>query len=436
MGDEHEATDPLSTRIDEKLSSFSTVSSPMCFKVPNLLRKTNEKAYEPQIISIGPYHHGKEHLEGMEAHKMHCLKGLLQRRKETSVHRYVMALKGMEDEIRKCYAEPSAHGDALVEMMLLDGCFIIELICGNLTWTRKIDEQREKNVDFRNFNWVKLKRDLLLVENQLPFSVLLKLFHMTGEPNQQNVQNFIRMALRFFCTLMPGNGKGIEPFWVISDPNIENLLGLVHDSWGPSPEARDNCSKNSAQYGVWKFIRNATELKEAGIKFKKKDNGKSIFDIQFENGVLWIPTIGMYDQTDSILRNFIAHEQCHNNYPRYVTDYVTFMDCLINTRKDVELLRHSGIIVNGLGDDEVVATIFNRLCDSVVFSNRNFYSEIFINVEKYCGRKWNLWMANLRHNYFNTPWALISFLAAVSLLTLTAVQYKPYIRFFLIINTK
>ncbi|GLT60251.1 hypothetical protein SLA2020_330240 [Shorea laevis] len=424
MEDEHEATDHLSIWIDEKLSSFSTVSSSGCsiFRVTNLLRQTNEKAYEPHIISIGPYHHGKDHLKGMEAHKMYYLKRLLQRRGETSVHRYVMALKDKEEKIRKRYAEPLDHnidGDALVEMMLLDGCFIIELIRENQTRTQKID------VDFRNFNRLSLKRDLLLVENQLPFFVLSELFNMTGEPNQAKVdQDFIDMALDFFGRVMPGYGKGIDSSLVISDSdqNIKNLLSLVHDSWVPSPEARDNYRKNSAAYGGWKFKHCATELHEAGIKFKKMDNEKSFFDIKFENDVLWIPTIKMYDYTDSILRNFIAHEQCHNNYRRYVTDYVTFMDCLINTRKDVELLRHSEIIVNGLGDDEDVATIFNGLCDSIVFSNKNFYSEIFINVDKYCGRKCNLWMANLKHNYFNTPWALISFLAAVSLLILAAVQ--------------
>ncbi|GKV06844.1 hypothetical protein SLEP1_g18671 [Rubroshorea leprosula] len=423
MGDEHEATDRLATRIDEKLPSFSTVSLPMCFKVPNLLRQTNEKAYEPQIISIGPYHHGKDHLKGMEAHKMFYLNRLLQRRGETGVRKYVMALKDKEEKIRKCYAEPLIHnidGDALVEMMLLDGCFIIEIIRKYQTWN--CGELRERNDNFPNFNVVSIACDLLLVENQLPFFVLSELFHMTREPNQENVHGFILTALDFFSRVMPGCGNGIEPPFVISDQITKYLLGLVLDSWVPSAEARLNYNQSSEEYGGWNFKRSAIELREAGIKFKKMDNEKSFFDIKFENGVLWIPTIEMYDYTDSILRNFIAHEQSHNKHPRYVTDYVTFMDCLINTRNDVELLRQSGIIVNGLGDDEDVATIFNGLCDSIVFSNENFYSEIINNVEKYSGSKWNLWMENLKHNYFNTPWALISFLAAVSLLILTVVQ--------------
>ncbi|GLT60249.1 hypothetical protein SLA2020_330220 [Shorea laevis] len=310
MEDEYKAAELLSIRIDKKLSSFSTVSSSgwsIC-RVPNPLRQINEKAYEPHIVSIGAYHHGKDHLKGMEAHKMNYLKRLLQRRKETSVERYVKALKDKEEKIRECYAEALDHidGDALVEMMLLDGSFIIELIRENQTW--KIRELRKKNDDFPNFNVVSVTRDLLLVENQLPFFVLLELFDMsTLVPNQENEIEFIHRALDFFSVMIPG--PGIQNPEVILAQKIKNLLGLVHDNWLPSPEVKDSYRKNSAVYEEWNLTRNATELQEAGIKFKKMngDEERSLFDIKFENGVRWIPTIRMEENTDCILRNLIAY---------------------------------------------------------------------------------------------------------------------------------
>ncbi|XP_044476247.1 putative UPF0481 protein At3g02645 [Mangifera indica] len=39
------------------------------YQVPNRLRMVNEKAYIPQLVSIGPLHHGKEELAGMEKRK-------------------------------------------------------------------------------------------------------------------------------------------------------------------------------------------------------------------------------------------------------------------------------------------------------------------------------------------------------------------------------
>ncbi|GKU96118.1 hypothetical protein SLEP1_g9387 [Rubroshorea leprosula] len=317
------------------------------FKVPNQLRQTNEKAYEPHIISIGPYHRGKDHLKPMEEHKIHYLKVLLRQRNENSVARYVLALKAMEEAARKCYAEHLDHVDeeAFVEMMLLDGCFIVELI------RRETGESRQENECVcRNFNMNSLTRDLLLLENQLPLFVLLELFQMTQMCDQDS--DFVRLAIDFFSEMMPG--PGIQHPLISSNKNIKNLLGLVHDCWLPSSDVIDRYVNTSTEYGEWNFIRTAMELEEAGIDFKNvnKNMGKSMFDIKFEKGVLWIPTIRMEDNTDSILRNLIAHEQCHNDiYPRYVTDYVTFMDCLINSKKDVELLYRSGVIENWLGDD-------------------------------------------------------------------------------------
>ncbi|CAL8121106.1 unnamed protein product [Prunus armeniaca] len=39
------------------------------YRVPSKLRKVNEAAYTPQLLSIGPFHHGKPELKDMETHK-------------------------------------------------------------------------------------------------------------------------------------------------------------------------------------------------------------------------------------------------------------------------------------------------------------------------------------------------------------------------------
>ena len=41
---------------------------PMCSicRVPEKLRRLNENAYTPRVVSIGPFHHGKESLKPME----------------------------------------------------------------------------------------------------------------------------------------------------------------------------------------------------------------------------------------------------------------------------------------------------------------------------------------------------------------------------------
>jgi hypothetical protein len=124
-----DGVDLVSIRIDEKLAGF-TPNDPECciFRVHTQLRNVNEKAYEPQLLAIGPYHRGKGGLRQMEEHKLGYLQQLLQRRNESSVERYIKAMRELEGRARRCYAEPiSLTTDEFVEMMLLDGCFIIEL---------------------------------------------------------------------------------------------------------------------------------------------------------------------------------------------------------------------------------------------------------------------------------------------------------------------
>ncbi|KAI8011365.1 UPF0481 protein [Camellia lanceoleosa] len=172
-----------------------------------------------------------------------------------------------------------------------------------------------------------------------------------------------------------------------------------------------------------KFLKSAIELHEAGIKFKKVEEG-SLFNIKFVNGTIEIPTLEFDDNTESFLRNFIAYENylpVHDTSRKYFTAYMNFMDFLVNSSEDVEILSHHGIIHDLLGDNAVVSTMLSKLGNNIVIPFFG-YPEVYNNVNKHCEERWNRWLAILRRDYFNTPWALISFLAALLLLVLTVVQ--------------
>ena len=49
-------------------ASIRTSTECRIYKVPYHLRKWNEEAYTPQVISIGPYHHSKKEFQPMEKH--------------------------------------------------------------------------------------------------------------------------------------------------------------------------------------------------------------------------------------------------------------------------------------------------------------------------------------------------------------------------------
>ncbi|KAM7257200.1 hypothetical protein ACFE04_012941 [Oxalis oulophora] len=397
----------LALRLESSFNGLQKPSSECSiFKVPIQQRRENDNAYEPHMLAIGPYNLGNNRLQAMEVHKRIYLQLLLDRTK-IDVRKLIDAMRDLEERARKSYVEPvRLDSDQFVEMMLLDGCFIVELLRKN----SNVGLIEENDIIFKG-TWMtySLKRDMLLLENQLPFFVLLKVYDLTRivDLQEPSLQEIIR---KFFEDILPGS-----KFNEVNDGH-KHLLGFVHRSWDhPQNVGTDNTHS-------WGHIRCATELQEAGITFVKLKK-TNLFEIKFHDGILEIPEILIENRTESFLRNLIAYEQCSLYIiPIYIFDYVIVMDRLINSEKDVELLRRCGIIENTLGNDEVVAKMFNSMCTFVAISGPFHYSQLFKDVNKHCAKKWNYLKAKLSRDYFNTPWAWISFLAAVIILLLTLTQ--------------
>ncbi|KAK8569561.1 hypothetical protein V6N13_046611 [Hibiscus sabdariffa] len=334
------------------------------------------------------------------------------------------------NEARSCYAESLTQGHSrqvFSEMMVIDGCFIVELI------STGFGDGRFKSGPIQ----IDIRNDLLLLENQLPFFVLLKLYQMIV-PNVTEIDKFARLALSFF-------NVSNRP---VPRKRFMHLLDLVHSTYLPSsreirrfecdesitPNQSSDTARTWKFIHSWKFIGSATELEDAGIRFfgasvtnmEKEDKRiQSMFDIMFttDTKVLKIPTLQVDDSTERKLRNYMAYEQFFPvGEPTYFVDYVIFMDNLINTGKDVQLLCKSGIVDNRLGDYEAVAQMFNKLRQHIYMSENFYYAGIFDEINKHCQIKWNRWKVSLKKNYFNTPWSFVSFLAALVLLLLTLLQ--------------
>ncbi|KAI8009919.1 UPF0481 protein [Camellia lanceoleosa] len=408
-----ERADNVSISITKKLANFCHPSSECCiFRMYDDLRRQNEKAYEPSIVAIGPYHRGKAKLKQMEEHKLWYLQQLLNREKNNSVNEYIKAIKELEERARNCYAETiPLESDEFVEMMLLDSFFIIELFRKN---TRRLTVENDLIFQSHNIRTA-LRRDLILLENQLPFFILVRLFNMTKTDLDLEI---IQIALKFLQFNAPGHK--LEAPRGISINNIKHLLHLVHSCWCfKFAEMNRNATEKQLE-----FINSATELQESGIQFKKAEE-TNLFDVKFNSGILEIPSLTIEAEVgESFFTNLVAFELCPSYHaPKYVCDYAVFMNCLINSSEDVRILRHSGIIESWVGDDAELHSMWHKLFNITTTDTKKFsYSQVFNDVNNHCKRRRNRWIANLKRNYFNSPWALISFLAATVLLLLTVAQ--------------
>ncbi|KAJ0043408.1 hypothetical protein Pint_18534 [Pistacia integerrima] len=157
-----------------------------------------------------------------------------------------------------------------------------------------------------------------------------------------------------------------------------------------------------------------TELEQAGVKFEV-GSSKYFTDITFKNGILKIPKLLIVADTEILFLNLLAYEQL-NCTTRYSNDFISLMSHLVRTRKDEEILIQNEVI-------EGVTAVFQKLGKESYISPQLFnYTDLVNQLNAYYRTPCNKWRAALKQNYFNTPWASISVIAAAILLVLTFIQ--------------
>ncbi|XP_031096750.1 UPF0481 protein At3g47200-like isoform X2 [Ipomoea triloba] len=345
-------------------------------------------------------------------------------------------LKKLLDKARSCYTDDTQkmNDDDFVEMLLLDGCFILEFL-------EKYSE-KEVTEEFMKVkgNLVQTLIDMTLLENQIPFFVLFELFKLKrNNENKDDVllQDLIVLVKRCIGTQVPKlTPRNIEDHDYKPDTLPKHLVEVVHNLCIPrNPKCgRHSCRNDS--WGITEQINTATELEADGVEFKKvgkvyeryfgekegakhfnsKDN-TTMFDLEFINGTLKIPSFKIDDGTETLLRNMIAYEQHSTEASVWFSDFASFMDQLIEDTKDVNLLRRRGIIVNCMAQDKMVAEMFENLCQDVI--NYNTFSGVIRKVNLHVDKAWNVWFGKLRHDLSYSPWKLISAVAGGLVVTVT-----------------
>nr|CAD1841070.1 unnamed protein product [Ananas comosus var. bracteatus] len=145
------------------------------FRVPAHVRQRNKHLYEPQTVAIGPYGVGRNvesSLMVMEWLKWRYLQEFLSRSSNCTIDNYVDAIQELEPRARRCYFERvELSTKEFAEMLLLDGCFIVEFLI-------KLNGGENDGVCAAEWSLPLVRGDLLLLENQIPLFVLEKLYEL------------------------------------------------------------------------------------------------------------------------------------------------------------------------------------------------------------------------------------------------------------------
>ncbi|KAF7146818.1 hypothetical protein RHSIM_Rhsim04G0109800 [Rhododendron simsii] len=407
--------------------------------------ETNKKSYDPKVVSIGPCHHGKQELQPIEMLKKPMVLLFVEKRKEKIQELYEEVVKVASDA-RKCYAEGLTerfNDEEFTHMMLLDGCFILHYICSI------VEGNHEKLKKIQQIALV--RRDLLLLENQLPFLVLRVLMsarfgiaegeemitafikRIRGVPPKEvalmeQIKYFIRqrsLGSKSHPEVQMPDGKDKD------DDEPVHLLELVRRQFIDPKAFGFGCVISSS----WYSRRSAKDFKTVGIHCKPSRTCQ-FTDIEFKSkfsyGILTLPPIIIDDSTKSMLLNLAAYEVCPDNANDLgVTSYICFMNSIIDQDEDVKELRSQGIVMNYLGSDMQVADLFSDITTELAPSP-HAYLQVKSGIEKHHRISWKSWIAEWHHTYFRSPWTCIAVAAAILAITLSVAQtvlaaYQTYL---------
>ncbi|XP_050281407.1 UPF0481 protein At3g47200-like [Quercus robur] len=321
------------------------------YKVPKKLRQVNKEAYTPKLISIGPFHHGEKDLRGekelRDEENEDYFKDFCYRTGKCQKE-IARIIEENEVKIRHCYAEISKlNSEDFVKMVLVDSTFIIELFLRS--------QEKMKKDYILSKPWLEhgIKKDLMLLENRLPFFILKELYDQISYSEKSNEISFLDLACGYFSFSKSKIPDGKE---------VKHFTDLVRYSY---------CL--SIQY----------------------DKGDTISNLHSATKLLLkVPRLTVDDATEVRFRNLMALEQCHYPSESYICNYIVLLDYLINTREDVELFIENEIIINGLGSNEAVATMVNNLGLEIV-ENHSHYGEMAKKLNEHCENCYNHNMGTL-----------------------------------------
>ncbi|KAL0447222.1 UNVERIFIED_CONTAM: hypothetical protein Slati_1850100 [Sesamum latifolium] len=291
------------------------------YRLPAHVTDLDDKAYKPQVVSL------------------------------EALAQVVRELKDAYDQLDPVWQDDT---NAFLKMMVLDGCFILEILRMDTTDYAPNDPLFSTHGKLYMLPF--LRKDMLLLENQ-PHEYVNK------------------RILRFYSPGKPQRSLG----------NCLHLLdvyrkSLLHRDLRRSTKRRRFQLSHRVEYGL---IPSASELQDAGIRFKKSAGNE-------------------------------------------VTSYVFFLYNLIRDPTDAHVLSSHGIISNYLGSDFELAILFHLVSRYVTIDPESSLDTVYLSVcQKLTNRfttTLNEWQADFIRTYFKSPWAAISVVAAILYFGLTITQ--------------
>ncbi|MED6167940.1 hypothetical protein PIB30_007612 [Stylosanthes scabra] len=456
-------------------------------RIHDELRERKRDAYVPKVVSVGPFHRGAtRQLVMMEEPKWCYLRDFLERKGSSQEENVSLGLR-----LRNCGANilnldtvisVSYGGDLklgtheLSKIMIVDGCFLLEFLLRLDDYMSLRPEERLNKYANDPFfetekKLVSVLNDITMMENQIPFVVLKKLFRKVDHDGSKMMDDHrvANLVSRTFGYPLPNNSGKAHILHLMHSSTVEHDHQTQTPGARPASQQLKRCAKRLLAAGI--SILPATSNCYCNCKCNCNGNGnvncncnctkcncrnnnsfvsKFDFDIRFRarEAVLTIPPLHIKETTEVRWRNLIAWEQSRIWIRCKYTSYALFFRGLICCKHDIEWLENKGVIINEtkMSNEDLLRMFqnipmgaehmdpsYSELCASLDEYRAKRVTQVFHGFSiiswHYCRRMlevimfyWRNWYRVLIRDHIPTVWKFMGVVAAIVLLVLTIMQ--------------
>ncbi|KAL3532252.1 hypothetical protein ACH5RR_005773 [Cinchona calisaya] len=406
-------------KIFEKDLIIEIDKPPCVFKVPKSISDAKPEAYSPMLVGLGPYHRWRPHLYNMERQKLAVANQLLNKDQLQNLWPLVIdRVRELEPIIRSFYDTHLEHESETISWMLsLDSLYFINFLKTYPQLTnggqnvelvrdlfllenqipafllKEIRRAIDLNDDLSNEFLVMCKAHSplkLCEQNEILFHTTTTCVHLLACMYSLILNNrgifeydkleFAEMSwdkMRILGHNIYKEGPVHITFEVvktvgslgIGGPAVQMSLDFIQRvPWNrifALFRRHDQDEKESSSNVEEIRVPSVTQLCEiAKVKFKVTKGG--IRDLKFEeegdDRTFHLPVITINKDSEVILRNLVAYEAATATpgSTLELAEYVDFMCGIVDTPKDVALLREAKIIEGPLSDEEI-GHLFNGI---------------------------------------------------------------------------
>lgn len=384
--------------------SAGTILPVSIFKLPDSRISDNPNSYLPEEIGIGPIHHFRSDLYNREQIKLVTAQEVLKPYNITSEYETIVKerLIPLVTIARSCYDINFDIGNTpLAWVYSIDVVVLLDILM-------KVTEGKPSE----------FLEDVTKLENQIPLVVIIELVNalnqnLSGTSDNPFLENLFlnfcetRSPLKFslpksqkdldignrhhlldcmyhlkVCHAKPPPTPLIRTDYSIDVPSDEeeapSILSVLDAFLKPFKDALNLPWDKLNDLIKYLLGQTPTKLeiaippvshlvKLAKIEFSSTNGGIRDIEFDVEKLTLCLPVLELKSDSDVILRILVAYEELMFKYGHVptldVTEYVDFMCGIVDSDKDVKILREKNIIFGDMEDGEI-ANFFNNITKS------------------------------------------------------------------------